>query len=626
MCGIFGVIGKTNSNELLEISQILKHRGPDDEGFCSIPDVKHFSGPDTIKDLSLPKINGNLDGAFGYRRLSIIDLSSNGHQPMEINGYVIAFNGEIYNFAEIRLELENLGYKFISSGDTEVLLTSYIHWGENCVDHFNGMWAFAIWDPKRRVIFASRDRFGIKPFLYFHTGRYFAFASEEKAILKFSKVSENVNIEDARRYLIWGMQNFSENCMFLGIKRLLPSHNLVFDIDSGDLKTYEYWKIVPNEQRAIYDPKKAKTYFEEFRALFTDAVKLRLTSDVKIGTALSGGIDSSSIVYTINELLKGQKISSIGDVQYTFSSVYGNYTADESKWIDVVANETKTRSLRVIPDHENLSQSIEELAYIHDEPFDSTSTYAQYKVMKLVKESGVTVTLDGQGGDEISGGYPLYMPMMLLENFPNKTFFNEIKNLKKANASFGLFLRTLGTRYMNGLAQKRYFDKISKGLFNRKIEFIPYGGRAKEEFSHLNLRAWADIREELVDLLKTADRNSMNFSIESRFPYLDYRLVTFAMSVPSAYKIHEGWTKYLSRKSFEGLINEKILWRKDKLGFPTPQKEWFEMGFGSFAKDYISKSEFLKSLNVNVNGEFSHKILWRLTNIAAWAKAFKIDN
>ncbi len=540
MCGIFGVIGKTNANELLEISKILKHRGPDDEGFCSIPDVKHFSGPDTVKALSFPQISGDLNGAFGYRRLSIIDLSVKSHQPMEKDGYVVVFNGEIYNFASIRRELENLGHHFNSSGDTEVLLTSYIQWGERCVDHFNGMWAFSIWDP-------------------------------------------------------------------------------------GELKTYKYWDVHPNTERAVYDEKQAQVYFQKFREIFTDAVKLRLTSDVKVGTALSGGIDSSSIVYTVGKFMKTQNITSIGDIQYTFSAVYGNYKADESKWIDLVARETEVKSLKVIPDHEDLAINLETLAYVHDEPFDSTSTYAQYRVMKLVRESGVTVTLDGQGGDEIAGGYPLYMPIMILENFPNKTFFAEIKNLKKANSSFGLLLRTIGTRYMNDMAQKRYFTEISKGLFNRKIQFIPYGGRSKTEFYHMNLRAWSDMREELVDLLKTADRNSMAFSIESRFPYLDYRLVEFAMSVPSAYKIHDGWTKYLSRRSFEDLINKEVLWRKDKLGFPTPQKEWFELGFSNFAMNYISNSKFLKYLDVNVGGTFSHKLLWRLVNLAAWAKVFRMD-
>jgi asparagine synthase (glutamine-hydrolysing) len=625
MCGIFGVIGKTNADELLEISQILKHRGPDDEGFCSIPNVKHFSGPDTVGSLSFPKINGSLDGAFGYRRLSIIDLSVKSHQPMEKDGYVVVFNGEIYNFASIREELEELGHQFNSSGDTEVLLTSYIQWGERCVDHFNGMWAFSIWDPKRRIVFSSRDRFGIKPFLYFHDDRYFAFASEQKALLKFSKVSNEPDLEDAKRYLIWGMQNFSENCMFKEIKRLLPSHNLVFNVDTGELKTYEYWNIHPNTEKSIYDEKQGQIYFQKFREIFTDAVRLRLISDVKVGTALSGGIDSSSIVYTVRELMKKQSVPSIGDIQYTFSAVYGNYVADESKWIDIVAKETAVKSLKVVPDHEDLARHLETLAYVHDEPFDSTSTYAQYRVMNLVRESGVTVTLDGQGGDEIAGGYPLYMPIMILENFPNKTFFSEIKNLRKANSSFGLFLRTIGTRYVNDAAQRRYFKEISKVLFNHTNRFIPYGGRSKAEFSHMNLRAWSDMREELVDLLKTADRNSMAFSIESRFPYLDYRLVEFAMSVPSAYKIHQGWTKYLSRRSFEGLINDKVLWRKDKLGFPTPQKAWFEMGFSDFAMNYISNSKLLKYLDVNVNGTFSHKLLWRLVNLAAWAKTFEMD-
>lgn len=623
MCGIFGVIGKTNANELLEISKILKHRGPDDEGFCSLPDLKHFSGPDT-KAYSLPQIEGNFDGAFGYRRLSIIDLSPKGHQPMEKDGYVIVFNGEIYNFLSIRKELEKLGYTFKSSTDTEVLLTSYIQWGEKCVDHFNGMWAFAIWDPKRRIIFASRDRFGVKPFIYFHSGRYFAFASEEKALLKFSKVQKDVDMDDAKRYLVWGMQNFFENCMFKSLKRLLPSHNLIFDMESGKIKIYKYWDIEPNTQKDVYDEKKANLYFEKFREIFNDAVKLRLTSDVKIGTALSGGIDSSSIVYTINEFMKKDKIPSIGDVQYTFSAIYGNYKADESKWIDIVTSETNVKSLKVIPDHEDLSKRIEEIAYVHDEPFDSTSTYAQYRVMKLVRENGVTVTLDGQGGDEIAGGYPLYMPIMLIENFPNKTFFSEIKNLEKANASLNLFFRTLATKYVNGIAQKKYFEEVSRKLFNHKVRFMPYGGRAKSEFSHMNLRAWADMREELVDLLKTADRNSMAFSIESRFPYLDYRLVEFAMSIPSAYKIHNGWTKYLSRRSFEKLINDKILWRKDKLGFPTPQKEWFEMGFEKFAREYIKRSKLLRELDVNVEGSYSHKVLWRLTNLTAWERAFEI--
>ncbi len=622
MCGIFGVIGETNSQELFEVSKTLSHRGPDDEGFCSIPDLKQFRGNDTIEELSFPVLEGKFRASFGHRRLSIIDLSPNSHQPMEKNGYLLTFNGEIYNYKKVRRELESLGRTFSSSGDTEVVISAYIQWGEKCVEHFNGMWAFAIWDPIHRIVFASRDRLGIKPFVYFHSGKYFAFASEQKALLKFSHVPKQVNITDAKRYLAWGMQNFFEEGMFEGVKRLLPANNLVFNVESGKLTIYEYWKITPNTENPSYDEKRQKEHSERFKELFTEAVKLRLTSDVKVGTALSGGIDSSSNVYMINELTKKQAIPSIGESQYTFSAVYGNYKADESKWIDVVVKDTNIHSVKVIPEFSNLMKNIEKLAYIHDEPFDSTSTYAQWSVMGLPRKHGVTVTLDGQGGDEIAGGYPLYLPIMLTENLFNTTFFREFRNLKKANASNYLFFRTLMTRVFNEFSQRVYFKRITNGLFNHKVDFIPYGGRSKAEFSHLNSRACSDMREELVDLLKTADRNAMSFSIESRFPYLDHRLAEYAMSVPAVYKIHDGWTKYLSRRAFQGLLNEKILWRKDKLGFPTPQLEWFESGFEDFCKKYISNSAFLKVLDVNLNGTFDHRILWRLTNLAAWAKAF----
>lgn len=624
MCGIFGVIGETNSQELFEVSKTLSHRGPDDEGFCSIPDLMQFRGDDTIEELNLPVLEGKFRAVFGHRRLSIIDLSAKSHQPMERDGYLLTFNGEIYNYKKIRRELESLGHTFTSHGDTEVVIRAYIQWGKKCVEHFNGMWAFAIWDPKHRIVFASRDRLGIKPFVYFHSGKYFAFASEQKALLNFSRVPKRANISDAKRYLVWGMQNFFEDGMFKGLKRLLPAHNLIFDVENGKLTTYEYWKITPNIKNPSYDEKKQREYSEKFKELFTEAVKLRLTSDVKVGTALSGGIDSSSNVYTINELMSKQNISSIGESQYTFSAVYGNYKADESKWIDTVVEDTNVQSVRVIPEFSDLIKNVEKIAYLHDEPFDSTSTYAQWRVMSLPRKHGVIVTLDGQGGDEIAGGYPLYLPIMLTENLLNATFFREFKNLEKANASKHLFFRTLATRIFNRFSQRVYFERMTNGLFNHKINFIPYGGRAKAEFSHLNLRAWSDMREELVDLLKTADRNAMSFSIESRFPYLDYRLVEYAMSVPAIYKIHDGWTKYLSRLAFQRLINKKILWRKDKLGFPTPQHEWFDNGLGNFCREYISDSSFLRALDVNLNGDFDYRILWRLTNLAIWARVFDL--
>lgn len=623
MCGIFGVIGGTNSRELFEVSGTLAHRGPDDEGFCSIPDLRHFAGPDTIEELGLPVLDGDFHAVLGHRRLSIIDLSARSHQPMEYEGHSIVFNGEIYNYREIRKELESVGHVFRTSGDTEVLLHSYLQWGERCVERFNGMWSFAIWDPKRRVLFASRDRLGIKPFVFFSSGRYFAFASEQKALLKFSKVPKRPDIEDVRRYLVWGMQNFFEKGMFEGIRRLLPSHSLVFEADTGKLRIYEYWKVSPNLENPAYEESEQKRYSEGFGKLFRDAVSLRLTSDVKVGTASSGGIDSSSNVYAIGEMMKEKRLSSIGDSQYTFSAVYGKgYAADESKWIDIVSGSTGVDSVRVVPTHADLFENLEKIAYIHDEPFDSTSTYAQWKVMSLPRAHGVTVTLDGQGGDELAGGYPLYLPIMLYENLFNKTFFREFKNLGHANASKKLFFRTFATRHFNGTAQRAYFKKVTRGLFRRQIGFIPYGGRAKAEFSHLNSRSWADIREELVDLLKTADRNSMAYSIESRFPYLDHRLVEFAMGVPAVYKIHDGWTKYLSRRAFDGLIDGKILWRRDKLGFPTPQKEWFADGLGSSCRGYISGSSFVKSLDINTDDRFDHRILWRITNLAAWANAF----
>ncbi|MBK8549838.1 MAG: asparagine synthase (glutamine-hydrolyzing) [Ignavibacteria bacterium] len=431
MCGIFGVLNfdevSVNYSSLQDAVNIIKHRGPDDEGYAVFNTYKKtyeekYGDTSAIKKGThiLSQSSGVFNLALGFRRLSILDLSVNGHQPFFNNekNICIIFNGEVYNYIEIREELISKGYSFHTGTDTEVIMNSYIEWGEDCLSRFNGMWGMALYDMRKNVLFCTRDRFGVKPFYYYKDDKRFVFASELKAIIEYfksdSSFKKEANEEIVYDYLIHSFADHTENTFIKNIKHLPPSHFL--KIHNREFSLKKYFSIEINKEMGKYDAKKFERLSNEFSELMFDSVKLRLRSDVAIGTCLSGGLDSSTIVSIINKFLTGDRNvnrQQIGDKQKTFSAVYDDASIDERNFIEEIVRATNCDSHYVFPDKKDLDKSIfakdvDDFIYQLDEPIVSTSPFALYNVMRLAGQNKVTVLLDGQGGDETLGGYEIY--------------------------------------------------------------------------------------------------------------------------------------------------------------------------------------------------------------------------
>lgn len=610
MCGISGILsfdGKYNKENILKMNKMLSHRGPDDEGTY----FDDFIG-------------------LGHRRLSIIDLSKAGHQPMsdESKRYWIIFNGEVYNYLEIREELLEKGYAFHSNTDTEVILNSYIEWGVECLQKFNGMWAFAIWDKETKELFCARDRFGVKPFYYYHEDGYFVFASEIKAILEAEGVPREPNNIRILQYL--GNYPLLENnsTFFKDIFQLPPSHYAL--IKKGEVKIERYWDIEKKNIEGVG----AK---EKFLELFKDSIKLRLRSDVPVGTCLSGGLDSSSIVCVLNKMIDPSK-------QKTFSSCFEDKRFDEREYIEEVVKATSVNPFYTFPDIKELYPKIEKVVWHHDEPFDSTSIFAQWSVMELAKKNEVIVLLDGQGSDEILAGYHPYKLFLFLDSVKRKNLVEIIKNYKYLFEAVQSYRKTTDKSFLEFIKQiSNSKFRSAKGDSNYTKKYI------NPEFLDSNLnelklslplkfnnklenKLYQDTYfSSLPKLLQYEDRNSMAFSIESRVPFLDYRLVEFIFSLPVKYKLNKGWTKYILRKSMNGILPEKIRCRKDKMGFVTPQDIWLKeietnvrQIVNSFSKrGYVKHEEIPKILDDYYNGNYSFgKLVWKMFCIEYWFRVF----
>jgi asparagine synthase (glutamine-hydrolysing) len=654
VCGIIGIVSNKGltSNIFKNALNKLKHRGPDDEGYLLYngKDILQCSGSDTVEPLKqqfipIEEISNFKPFLFlGHRRLSIIDLSPAGHQPMEYNGdnLWIVYNGEIYNYKELRKELERDGYKFKTNTDTEIILASYLKWGYECLNKFNGMWAFCIWDKRKNVLFCARDRFGVKPFYYYFDGDSFAFASEIKALIDLPFINTVPNGEAIIPYLYFGLHDFGEQTFFQGIKQLLPGHFLIFDIDTKSIELNKYYEIKFNPELGKYDNKKAKEYSEEFFNLFKDAVRLRLRSDVSVGTSLSGGLDSSSIICIMSYLLKTepeyQKVT--GKKIKSFTADFHNFQLSEKKYVDeILLHCDNIEGYFTYPNADMLKKDLNDLIYHQEEPFTSLSVYAQYCVMKLAQSHDVKVLLDGQGGDELLAGYVhKHVPLFFANHISQGRILDLLKNKDFLNISylirtFFIFLpKTIQYNYLIS-ANTHYFRPPPKNIKDILIDFV------SKEYSRssLNENLIYEIKTGLLKLLRYEDRNSMAFNIETRLPFLDYRVVEFLMNLPASYKIHNGYSKWLLRLSMDGILPEGIKMRKDKIGFAIPQKEFLENLSELFKKELLNDESILNFLKeyIDVNRikcdyeklikqeQFTRKgILWRIYNLGIWWKQF----
>jgi len=627
LCGITGIINldkKAASKKILgTMNATLAHRGPDDEGYY---------------------LDKNI--GLGHRRLSILDLSPLGHQPMfyDNKNLVIVFNGEVYNYLEIREELLKLGYKFKSQADTEVILAAYKEWGTDCLPKFNGMWAFALYDRRKNLLFAARDRMGVKPFYYYYDKQKFLFASEIKAILKHPEIKARPNDKIVWDFLICGLVDHSEDTFFAGIKELRPGYYLL--LKNRKLSIKKFWDLDPEAKIEYRDDKECA---ERFRELFIDSIKLRLRSDVPIGTCLSGGLDSSSIVGVVNNFLKKEgKISQLGQWQKTFSSVYNDKkypSCDEQPFIREVVKKTKVRSYLVFPSGKKLVQEIKKVIYHQDYPFSSTSIYAQWNVFRLAKQHQVKVMLDGQGADEQLAGYHPFFGIywgQLMRNFQTWALIYEAYNYSRYHRT--PFYKVLKDLFID-LARKGIVgDFLARFVKNQWLEYDLFVNSWRNKYqSPLMIQPTDNVFKNalhsgfkigLVSLLRYEDRDSMAFSIESRVPFLDYRLVEFIYSLPDNQKIRNGQTKWVMREALKGILPEKIRTRQDKIGFATPEAIWMKQELGKDMKKVFSSDRFnqrgyfvsdktsemfakyLRGENTN------YQLFWRLYCLEMWFRVF----
>lgn len=582
MCGIAGILLHTPNTtapvHLKKMTDTLAHRGPDGEGMWS-------NSSDTVH--------------LGHRRLSIIDLSKNAAQPLSyLNRYQIVHNGEIYNYPEIRSFLQNKGYSFTTQSDTEVILAAYDYWKEKCLQQFDGMFAFAIWDEKEEKLFAARDRFGEKPFYYYEDAGNFIFASEMKALWAIS-VDKKINNKMLLNYITLGhVQNCidKEQTFFEDIYSLPPSHYLTYEPKGNQLsRITKYWSL--NKEMRI--DIEAADAIEKFTEFFDLSVKRRLRSDVALGTGLSGGLDSSTIAYTISRLQNSSK--DVPKMLQTFSATFPGFENDESKYIQSVSAALNFTNHQTQPTAVDLIRDFEKLCYHQEEPFSSSGIFAQYKVFELAKKHKVKVLFDGQGADEILAGYPRYIHYFLQEVLSrHKLGATQIerKAFRKNNQLFRWDIKNIVAAFMPSHAamhlEKLEYRKtishpdISEDFLNL-LKHQEWVGIHKPIVTKLNDIIHFNITEMgLEELLRFADRNSMAYGCEVRLPFLNHELVEFVFSLPSQLKMHDGWTKFLLRQVMDKKLPDEIVWRKEKIGFEPPQKKWMEE---PVLQDYIHEAK-----------------------------------
>ena len=559
MCGIAGIaaLRPVNRQAVAAMTSLLAHRGPDGDGLWSSAD-------------------GHI--VFGHRRLAVIDVSEAGRQPMTdgADEIAITFNGEIYNYVELAAELRARGAVFRTGTDTEVILEAWRAWGEGCVSHFNGMFAFALHDARTGTVFCARDRFGEKPFYFAGGDGFVAFASEYKALFALAPLAVSPDMGRIVSFLAGGTASpdFGPETPFAGISQLCPGECLTLDAKTLEIRRRVYW-MPPTETAG------AKIEFDdavaEFRRLLTDSVRLRLRSDVPLGSCLSGGLDSGSIYGLVRDI--------VGDeVPYNvFTGRFPGSAADEGAFADEIAKRGNAVRHQVAPDPDRLASEIGEFLWHNELPVDSASQYAQWCVFRLAAEAGVTVLLDGQGSDEVLGGYEQYFAAYLASR--------AVAGADTASEEAAIRARYPAALSMRDQAWKRRgpfgLRKAAARMLGRGSDFL-FGvgsGLAREAARDVpgSLSLSAALRRDshggfLTTLLRYGDRNSMAHSREVRLPFCDHRILEFALSLPPEHLMGDAQTKRLLREAMRGVLPEAIRTRWNKQGFVPPIADWLDRG------------------------------------------------
>ena len=621
MCGIAGgwwLQPAEASSSLSQALHAMRHRGPDDRGQELFP-------------------MGAASIGLAQARLSIIDLTAGGHQPMQTNDgrWALVFNGEIYNYRELRAELTALGHRFVSDSDTEVLLLSWVQWGLTCLSRLRGMFAFAVLDRQRHSLTCVRDAFGIKPFYYASGRGCFRFASEVPALLTLLPGKPQLNWQRAYDYLVHGDYDSGPDSFYAGVHHLLPGHWLTVNIDSGEVSLPQRWWVPRIEELPHWEFDDA---VDQVREQFLQNIRLHLRSDVPLGAALSGGIDSSAVVCAMRHVEPELPI-------HTFSFIAAGSDVNEERWVDRVNAHVGAIPHKVAATSDELARDLDNIIRTQGEPFGSTSIYAQYRVFQLAREAGITVTLDGQGADEMLAGYAGYPGQRLhslletgrmreawhfLEQWSQWPGRSLAQGTKAGIAAFAKGSAYEVLRLLNGTKTAPHWMRAGPlqdaGVqLNIPIQRPQWNTKGRRVAAELALSL---TRRGLPSLLRHGDRNSMRFSVESRVPFLTQDMVDLLLSMPEHFLISpQGETKRIFRSAMRGIVPDEILDRRDKIGFATPEKIWL-MGMATTIREwlrvdlnleFLDQAKVLQEFDQMVSGRkpFSWMV-WRWVNFSRW--------
>lgn len=613
MCGISGSYGFGADTEAIarRMNACLAHRGPDGEGI-------HVAG----------------SAGLAHRRLAIIARES-GDQPMTTadGEHTIVYNGEVYNYLELRSELEEAGRSFATESDTEVLLQAHAAWGTQAYDRFNGMFAFAIHDAATDTLTLARDHFGIKPLYYWAdeaTGRVL-FGSEIRALLESGQIEAAPDDRAVYRYLKFRAHDDDEQTFFAGIKRLMAGQMLIAGPEGVRIEPFTR---LQDELREIAS-RPGRPYSEqvvaEYRERFEESVRMRLQSEVPVGTSLSGGLDSSAVAAVIAKHLREQpqdeSYAAVGTRQNTFSAVFPNSRNDEERYVDALLADYQGQITphKILPSSDEFLTDLEDFVRTQEEPIISSGPYAQYAVMREASQH-VTVLLDGQGADEMMAGY-------------NPYFYVYLRQLRRQKRLKELASEVVGSRdILRKLARTKYSGRTSvpiEALLNSGFVAEHAGERVTSVQDDLKERLLEDtFRSSLPSLLRYEDKNTMRFSIEGRVPFVDKELLKFLFSLDESAIIHDGWNKRILRESMFGILPDVISKRRNKIGFTTPESEWFRKNAPAlrevFASDSFASRPYFESRSVlalfddYMANPDKHGTLmfWRLLNVELWMRAF----
>ena len=639
VCGIGGCINRdaapTGVRELVAMQARLEHRGPDSAGLAGW-DVQ---GNAVCMDPSAypPAV------ALLHTRLSIIDLSDASNQPMGSSDgrYSMVFNGEIYNYRELRSDLEAQGYHFATTGDSEVLLVSYIEWGAAALDRLVGMFAFAVLDWHKRILFAARDPFGIKPLYYANSDDGFAFASEIKALLELGWVGRAADAETLQRFLRFGGTEGDERTMFRDVRQLPAGCHMQVPLDeTRDISVTRYWRL-PNEALTDQDIS-FEDAAREVRALFLESVALHMRSDVPIGSALSGGIDSSAIVMAMRQL-GGQHLD-----LHTFSYIADDKSLSEEPWIDLVNEAAGANAHKLHVGGQDFIEDLDRSITAQDEPLSGTSLYAQYCVFKASRDAGIPVMLDGQGGDELLAGYRPYLGARMASLLRSGSLSAAVQLARSSRVDSGIsalsLLQDTADHVLTPRQQAPLRRLLGKEMIPSWVNGEWFASRARPQLPPHHTTGRDVLRQSLhrdavggglASLLRYEDRNSMAWSVESRVPFLMPKLATFLLSLPEQYLIDErGRSKAVFREAMRGIMPDVVADRRDKLGFATPSHAWLASDHRHIAsvvrRSGILDAGFLKPravvrlIDQSAQHASASGPLWRLYFLARWTEQYRI--